>query len=245
MDTTGFFHGNVADQLMGRYLSLPGLSAASPELGWMAAQVDAVFDEMEASPEGILKWKHKDHRAQQLEFTRECVTRLEDLLVTFCLPFSWQAHWRFEVPVKVMYGSEARQVLLVGETDLLVFDREGRVICWDLKATKNNDYWRKVLGQLSMYAWAVRLSKSPQLGRWPARCGLLQPMCDQRWLPVDVMADNGQAVREMAGRIERVARDIWEGRVPPKPGEFCHNCEVRHACSYWSATSGGKSLLVA
>ena len=70
-------------------------------------------------------------------------------------------------------------------------------------------------------------------------------MCSQRWLPVDVMADDGQAIREMAGRIERMARDIWEGRMPPKPNEFCGSCEVRHACSAWSAPVGGQALLVA
>ena len=49
MDVTGFFHGNVTDQLM-RRLPVPDRPPRAPELGWMAAQVDAVFDEMEANP---------------------------------------------------------------------------------------------------------------------------------------------------------------------------------------------------
>jgi hypothetical protein len=49
----------------------------------------------------------------------------------------------------------------------------------------------------------------------------------------------------MAGRIERVARDIWEGRLAPKPGEFCGSCEVRHACPVFAAPAAGQALLTA
>lgn len=238
-DSTNFVHGNVVDILERRWLSMD-----SPELGWMAAQVDAVFDEVvdstQARGDGVIRWKHPAHRAETLEFCRELVGRLESLLVKFVLPFNWTPAWRFEVPVKIHYGHEIREILLVGEIDLLVFDNQGRVIIWDLKATKNDHYYTKVLGQLAFYALAVKASKAPELGRWPLRAGLLQPMCTERYLPVDIMKDHGQAVKEMAGRIERVARDIWEGRMEPKPGEFCGGCEVRHACPVFV---GGQQLL--
>jgi PD-(D/E)XK nuclease superfamily len=237
LDTTNFFKGNVTDQLMRRWLSME-----NPELGWMAAQVDAVFDEMEANPEGVLKWKHANHRAETRAFCRELVVRLEELLVTFCLPFDWTPAWRFEVPVKVQYAGTVREILLVGEIDLIVFDREGGIVVLDLKATKDNQYYRKVLGQLTFYNLAVKLSRAPRLGQWPSKSGLIQPMCDQRMLPVTVTPD---AIREMAGRIERVARDIWEGRMPPKPGEFCGSCECRQACPIFSAPVGGRALLTA
>lgn len=238
MNSRPFFHGNVSDMLMRRWLSFK-----DPELGWMAAQVDAVFEEMEEHPEGVLKWKHPGDRIETLEFCRELVTRLEVILARFVLPFDWTPAWRFEVPVRIHYGEQVREILLVGEIDLLVFDREGRIIVWDLKATRDDQYWRKVLGQLAFYNIAVKASKAAQLGRWPVRSGLIQPMCTQQVLPVDVLADGGQAIREMMGRVERVARDIWEGRLEPKPGEFCGSCEVRHACPVWAAPVGGQVLL--
>ena len=231
MNTRLFFHGNVTDQLMRRWLS-----QENPELGWMAAQVDAVFADMEEHPEGVLKWKHPGDRAETLEFCRELVTRLEVILVRYVLPFDWTPAWRFEVPVRVPYGREVRQILLVAA----YADRDGGVAVLDLKATANDHYYQKVLGQLAFYALAVKISKAPRLGRWPARSGLIQPMCEQRLLPVDVMAGDMQAVREMAGRIERVARDIWEGRLEPKPGEFCGSCEVRNGCP---AHIGGQLLV--
>lgn len=238
-DSRNFVHGNVVDTLERRWLAMD-----SPELGWMAAQVDAVFEETvegaQGRGDGVIRWRHPNDRAETLEFCRELTIKLEALLVRFVLPFDWMPAWRFEVPARVPFGGDVREILLVGEIDLLVFDQLGRVIIWDLKATKNDHYYQKVLGQLAFYALAIKASKVPQLGRWPVRAGLLQPMCTEQYLSFDIMAEDGQAVREMAGRIQRVARDIWEGRLAPKPGEFCAGCEVRHACP---AFVGGQPLL--
>lgn len=246
MDARNFFHGNVCDLAMRRYLSLPDPMS---ELGWMAAQVDAIFDESlqiaTDTGDGIVKWKSPTDAAETREFCREAVTRLEPLLVKYCLPFDWKPAWRFKVPLKVHYGREVRQITIVGEIDLLVFDGTGRVWIWDLKATKNNEYYRKVLGQLAFYAIAVKASEAEKLGRWPVRAGLLQPMCDTPDLMFDIMADSGQAIREMAGRIERVAGDIWAGRLDPKPNDRCGWCEVRAACPVFGIPADGKALLVA
>lgn len=244
-DTRNFLHGNVCDLAMRRFLSLEDPRS---ELGWMAAQVDALFDEWleiaESSGDGIVKWRSATDQAEVREFCREAVTRLEDLLVRFVLPFDWHPAWRFAVPVKICYGTEIREITLVGETDLLVFDDHGRVFIWDLKATKDKDYWRKTLAQLAFYALAVKLSGDGKLGQWPFRAGLLQPMCDERYLTFDIMAGGGQAIREMTGRIERVASDIWAGRLDPKPHEFCNRCEVRHACPAFTP-AGGKVKMAA
>jgi hypothetical protein len=252
-DTRNFLHGNVCDLAMRRFLSLedPG-----SELGWMAAQVDALFDEWieiaKSSGDGIIKWRSATDQAEVREFCREAVTRLEELLVRFVLPFDWSPAWRFAVPVKIHYGREVREITLVGETDLLVFDRYGRVFIWDLKATKDDSYWRKTLAQLAFYALAVKCDREEgvpaadkKLGRWPYRAGLLQPMCTERYLTFDIRAEHGQAIREMTGRIERVAADIWAGRLGPKPQEFCNRCEVRHACPLFAPGPGGKVRMAA
>ncbi len=246
-DTRNFLHGNVCDLAMRRFLSLEDPRS---EPGWMAAQVDALFDEWieiaKSSGDGIIRWRSATDQAEVREFCREAVTRLEELLVRFVLPFDWSPAWRFAVPVKIHYGREVREITLVGEADLLVFDKYGRIFIWDLKATKDNSYWRKTLAQLAFYALAVKLSGAEKLHQWPYRAGLLQPMCEERHLTFDVMADGGQAIREMTGRIERVAADIWAGRLAPKPDEWCHRCEVRHACPMFGAGSaGGKVKMVA
>lgn len=245
-DVRNFFHGNVCDLAMRRFLSLEDPRS---ELGWMAAQVDAIFDESlqiaRSSGDGIVRWRSTTDATETREFCREAVTRLEELLVRFVLPFDWTPAWRFSVTVKIHYGREVREITLVGETDLLVFDKYGRVFIWDLKATKDDSYWRKTLAQLAFYALAVKLSPAEELGRWPYRAGLLQPMCKERFLTFDVMADGGQAIREMTGRIERVAADIWAGRLGPKPNEFCNRCEVKHACPLFAPSDSGKARMVA
>ena len=243
-DVRNFIHGNVCDLAMRRWLS-----QGDPETGWMAAQVDAIFDESveiaRTSGDGVVRWRNADDREETRQFCRELVTRLEPLLAQYCLPYDWAQAYRFKVPVKVPYGRELREITLVGEIDLLVFDKFGRVWIWDLKATKNNEYYRKVLGQLAFYAIAVKASAAEPLGRWPVMAGLLQPMWDTPDLKVDIMKDDGQAIREMASRIERVAGDIWAGRLDPKPNEWCHWCEVKHACPLFAVPAGGQVLLTA
>jgi hypothetical protein len=252
-DTRNFLHGNVCDLAMRRFLSL---EAPADELGWMARQVDELFDEWieiaKSSGDGIIKWRHAADQAEVREFCREAVTRLEELLVRFVLPFDWYPAWRFNVPVKIHYGHEIREITLTGEADLLVFDKHCRIFIWDLKATKDDSYWRKTLAQLAFYALAVKCEREEalpeeekKLGRWPYRAGLLQPMCTERFLTFDVMADGGQAIREMTSRIERVSADIWAGRLDPKPQEWCNRCEVRHACPLFAPGSGRKVKMAA
>lgn len=235
-DIRNFVHGNVVDTLMRRWLAFD-----DPEMGWMAAQVDAVFEEWMHSEEGIVRWKHPGDRAETLEFCRELVTRLEPILVKYALPFTWQPAVRFDVPIKVRHlDGSMREIRLVGEMDLLVQDAAKRVAVWDLKGTKDNSYWRKVAPQLAFYAIAVWI----MTGQFPYRTGLIQPMCDEQVLPVTVTP---QAVREMGTRIERVARDIWAGRLAPKESnEGCAYCPANHACpKYAMPARGGAAVKVA
>jgi hypothetical protein len=231
-DIRSFYHGNVVDLAMRRWLLQD-----SPEPGWMTAQVDALFDEAEViakdTGDGVVKWKSATDKAETREFCRELVKRLEPILARYALPFTWDPAKRFKVPVRVTdLRGEPREILLVGEMDLLVQDRDGLLAVWDLKATRDNQYYKKVLGQLAFYALAVRLEH----GRYPAMTGLIQPMCDRQVLPVTVDA---QALREMAARIERTARDIWAGNLAPKAdNKDCGFCAVQHVCPKFERKSG-------
>lgn len=230
-----FYHGNVVDLAMRRWLG-----QEHPEPGWMAAQVDAIFEESEViakdTGDGVVHWKSPTDKSETLDFCRELVTRLEPILVKYALPFTWQPAVRFKVPVRIQdLDGHWREVVLIGEMDLLVRDVNGRLAVWDLKATRNNAYYKKVLGQLAFYAIAVKALH----GQFPAMTGLIQPMCDQRVLPVTVDHD---AVAQMAGRITKAARDILAGRLAPKADRHdCtgpYGCPVLHACPAFRVGSG-------
>lgn len=218
------------------------LSQESPEPGWMAAQVDAIFAESEViareTKDGIVKWRGPGDKDETREFCRDLVNRLEPILVKYVLPFEWQPAVRFSVPVEVPdLRDVVREIFLVGEMDLLVRDSEGRFAVWDLKATRDDSYYKKVLGQLAFYSLAVAgLHK-----QFPAMTGLIQPMCTQPVLPVEV---TDQAIREMAGRIEKVARDIWAGNLAPKVSNAgCDFCEVQRACAKYAWRKPGRVSL--
>lgn len=223
-DIRSFFHGNVVDLAMRRWLA-----QEDPEPGWMAAQIDAIFEESaqiaKETGDGIVRWKSVTDADETREFCRELVKRLEPILVKYALPFEWTPAVRFSVPILVEdLSGHMREIILVGEMDLMVRDCEGRYAIWDLKATRDNAYYKKVLGQIAFYAIAVKAMH----GRFPTMTGLIQPMCDQQVLPVTVDRD---AVAQMAGRITKAARDIWAGKLAPKADNTgCAYCPVKHAC---------------
>lgn len=237
-DMRNFFHGNVVDLAMRTWLTQP-----KPEPGWMAAHIEEMFEKSLGSAKeegGVIRWKTPSDRAEVMEFCRELVIRLEVILTKFCLPFDWHPAYRFKVPLVIPYidGEHSAQITLTGEIDLLVFAPDGRIAIWDLKGTANEDYYRKVMAQLVFYAIAVKASKAEKLGRWPVKTGLIQPMCEQRIRAFDIEPD---AIREMAGRIERVAHARWHGPLVPKVSDAgCDRCEVRHACSKFKTTAGQK-----
>lgn len=231
-DQRNFLHGNATDMAMRRWLSME-----DPPPGWMAEHIEGILDECsKPSKEGIVKWRSADDRAELLAFCLELVTRLEPILARYALPFTWTPARRFEVPVTIAgLDGEPREIILNGEMDLLVEDAEGHIVVWDLKATKDDAYYHKVLGQLAFYCLVVAAMR----GRLPVRAGLIQPMCKERVLPLVVGMEE---VRQMSWRIERAAHDIWAGRVLPKAddkaGVDCNWCEMRRACPKFAAPIG-------
>lgn len=222
-DIRSFVHGNVVDLAQRRWLALD-----DPEPGWMLAHIDELFDESvktaRETGDGIVRWKSRTDKDETREFCRELVKRLEPILAKVALPFDYEPAVRFNVPVKIAdENGVTRELQLVGEMDLLVRSKSGKVGIWDLKATRDNGYYRKVLGQLAFYT----LAGWKLAGQRPAFAGLIQPMCDTQVLPVDV---DDQALREISARIQRTARDIWAGRMAPKVTKDCAYCPVRNAC---------------
>jgi len=231
-DIRGYFHGTVVDKCMRRWLS-----QENPQPGQMLAWVDEIFataeKEAKESGDGQVRWKFAGDKKETLEFCRECVTRLEELLVKVCLPYTWDPAVRFSVPLTIPDpNDEPRRIDLIGEIDLLVEMPGDQVIVWDLKATKDDNYWRKVLGQLTFYNIVVAIMRSQDekatADPWPTAAGLLQPMCAEQ---DPVFTFTQEDYSQMFQRISALARDIWLGNVLPKADNTgCRYCEVRGAC---------------
>lgn len=222
-DIRGYYHGTVVDICMREWLS-----ADNPQPGFMNARVDQVFAEREVaareSGDGIVKWKNASDKNETRILCRNAVYRLEPLLEKICLPYDWDPAVRFSVPMWIPApDGTQREIRLVGEIDLLVRMPHG-VIVWDLKATRDANYYRKVIGQLLFYDIAV----AAMTGKWPAAAGLIQPLCEEQ-LPMFQFSKDDRT--QLYQRIVRVASDIWSGNVLPKvDNKGCNRCAARPAC---------------
>lgn len=256
-DTTMFVHGNVVDLLMRRWLGMD-----DPPRGWMAKHVDEVLDELEHSAkdkgDGVIRWKHTGHRQQVREFCFNCAMRLEELLRGMVMSHDYQPAVRFKTRMNIPgleEGSTAK-ILLTGEMDLLVAEKprplpditpdlnpvtiamhdvaqRPRLHIWDLKATRDKDYWRKTVAQLVFYdiaCWCM-------FGTTSLMAGLLQPMVDDH--PYISFTPTEEDRTQMYTRIVTVAHQIMRGDAAPKEGsEGCSWCEVKHACSKYAREPG-------
>lgn len=236
-DVRNYFPGTVADRCMRQWLTLE-----NPQKGWMAGNVDKILAAEEktavSTGDGVVKWRNAGDRAEVHDMCRQAVNRLEvDLweLLWMGNPASMQCEWdpapRFKVPCTIPYRGGKVQIFLVGEIDLLLRrprdTAQGRTWStevWDLKTTRDSQYWRKTLGQLVFYEIAVWCMKK----EWPERSGLLQPLCEDTAPEWNFTMEHRT---QMLQRIVSVATDILAGRLDPKPEKArCGYCEVRHAC---------------
>lgn len=232
-DIRAFFPGTVADRCAGDWLSLD-----NPEPGWMAGHVDTILDREEAaareSGDGVVRWRGPQDREKVRDWCRECVTRLEPLLYRYIIPYLYEPHARFRVPMTIPgTGGEPRQILLTGETDFRTWREEKVPLSIDdLKATQDPGYWRKVTGQLVFY----EIATWGMTGRWPEVSRLFQPMCPEPVLEFRFSADHR---REMFVTICAVANDFWRDNLPPKADSIgCDRCEVRAPCPKYAYGRG-------
>jgi hypothetical protein len=231
-DIRGYFHGTVVDRAYRDWLNLP-----EQDPGWMIRNVAEIMDREEKTAretgDGVVKWRTPTDKSEVLEFCQETVRRLAAISKDLVLPYEWEPDVRFSVPMEVPYlDGSLRQIKLIGAMDLLVRRPEG-VEIWDLKATRDNNYHRKVTGQMMFYdiAWWAMSE-----GRRALRTGLIQPMCDQ---PVYPFEFDDAARRQMFSSICRVSMDVFRNDVAPKADSGgCTICPVRHACPKFGAPSG-------
>lgn len=228
-----FFPGMVVDHIMDRWLADPNRRP-----GAMAAMVADAIGEVEreavATGDGVVRWKeHLTDRDEVREFCVELVTRLEPILYRLVLPYPHLTHNRFRVPLRIPHlDGQPVIVHLVGEMDLLV-GGDGQHIIWDLKGTRDDSYWRKVLGQLMFYDLADFVAT----GSRSRAVGLIQPMCTEQVLRWELTDDHRAALH---ARVIGLANRIWRDEQDCKKDHHgCNWCSVRHACARFAPTAPG------
>lgn len=217
-----FWPGTVVDIFMRHWLDDPFTREAE-----IADSITAIMDEnekIEKDRGNIVRYRDAADRDVVRGFCLELATRLVPILDEHVLPYEHDNGKWFKVPLTVPgLDGAPRDVLLTGEMDLLV-NNAGPIV-WDLKGTADDQYWRKVVGQLTFYDLAIWASS----GVKTRHVGLIQPMCKERILTFDV---TDQQRRDLLIRIERYAHDIWSGeKACTEDTSKCHWCDVKHACT--------------
>lgn len=224
-NTRVFFPGTVVDRVVRDWL----IGDPEKNLGLMPSMVEAIMDREKIQIEdsgGSMQWKNKDDHDEVLKDCVEAVTKIEHSLIQEVLPYDWQADARFKAPLLLPHpdgGTE--QIILNGAMDILVRDDKGLFRVWDVKMTRNEDYWRQTAGQLTFYDTAITI----MFGEASVKAGLLQPMCKEQVKPYPITDD---LRAQMMSRMVRMADDIWRQDTPPRADSIeCAYCNVKHACS--------------
>jgi hypothetical protein len=221
-DSRNFFHGTVVDRIMRNWL-------ADPQPGMMPKMVDEYMESSEKEGlehgDGVVKWRHKTDKSDVRKFCVELTKRLEPILSELVLPYDYEPAKRFKIPMTLPgIDGEPTEILMTGEYDLLVRNHEKNFHVWDLKATADNNYWKKTLGQLVFYD----LATMALMGEAPTKTGLIQPMCDERVVEFSFTDDDRRA---MLARIMAMMRSVWfKDHAPKSDSTGCYFCPVRAAC---------------
>lgn len=233
-----YFPGTVVDRAMRAWLS-----DDDRKPGQMAASIQEVMDREEQSAkdtgDGIVKWKNRADRDEVRYFCIDLVKKLEPILYELVVPHQFEPSKRFKAPLTVPnHLNEPTEIFLVGEMDILSYiEAPNPWWVYDLKATKNDSYWRSTIGQLVFYDIACYLMFSS----YTERVGLIQPMCKQ---PVVTIQVTNQQRVEMMQRILSMCRQIWnEDFKLAEDTRPCFMCAVKPSCSRFKPV-GGKMQLI-
>jgi hypothetical protein len=222
-----FLAGNVADRVQREWLRQP-----DPQPGQMVAMVPDMLDRWTNPDRGEedfrpVRWKGdpREDRRKVQEFCTEVVSKLEPILLKWVTPFDFQPELRFETHIAVPYlDGRLVAVTLVGGIDIVVRLPSGEFVLFDLKATRQDSYIAKTLGQGIFYSLAWK----HYWGVHPVRFGFIAPALDERLIWCDISEDDYTTMRS---RIMKFATGMWSGEWSPKfDNEGCDFCEVRHAC---------------
>jgi CRISPR/Cas system-associated exonuclease Cas4 (RecB family) len=226
-DVRNFLAGNIVDRIQRDWLD-------NPVPGVMHTWVDDYMERciVESEQSGSIKWRNKNDKSEIKKFCVDVTKALEPILTARVLPYEYEPAVRFYSPVKIRKPSgEVVEIVLRGEFDLLIRDpADGRYSVWDLKTTKDNDYWKKTLGQLVFYDLVI----ISMYGQPPKETGLIQPACDEQ---IKKFTFDNSHRSEMWARISAMVESEWNNdHEPKKDNTGCNFCEVQHACKKFKRT---------
>lgn len=219
-----FFPGNVTDRVVRAWL----MDNPQANPGDMPKMVESIMDgerEKILAKGQVMTYKDLNDREQILKDCTEAVTKIEPALQKYVVPYKFTADFSFKSPLQLPHPSGGTgPVFLNGYMDILVQDDKDRFWVWDVKHTRDDSYWRKTVGQLTFYDWAVFCL----YGQTTVARGLLQPLCKKQVLPVAIGEDQRQ---QMMQRIGAFARDTWlDDHAPNRDSKACGFCSVKHSC---------------
>lgn len=234
-DQRNFFPGTVTDRVVRDWLA-----DFNPEADKhiMPAMVE---DYVKAEQEKIekagkqLKWRNLQDRDNVIKECQKAVDLIEPYLDRYVIPYEYDVDFSFKAPISAMHPvtGEPSVITLNGFMDIIVKRGENDWAVYDVKHTKDNNYWRKTRGQLSFYDLAVNI----MFGAYTSEVALLQPLCDERFKDFDL----GEQERTiLLKHVLDMANDIWlNNHEPNAPASACFNCNVKHACTRFKPVQSG------
>lgn len=225
-----FLPGTVADRVMRAWLD-----SDDPKPGQMPGMVEEYLRKFsnpanpDADPDAYQKIRWRGDRVADrqkvYDFCVDVVTKLEPILMKYVVPYDYWPEYKFDVITRIPgLDGEPRPIRLIGGIDIAVQLDTTTYHLFDLKATANKDYIRKVVGQGIFYFLAWKQIKKV----YPQRFGFVAPALEHQvqWANVDI-----EDVRHMVTRIIAYAHSAWESDMPPKEDDVgCSYCEARSTC---------------
>lgn len=218
-----FLPGNITDRVVRDFLK-----SGEFDKGTMADMVDDYLKKQVGEAKNI-KWKGTK-AADLAEIKKDCIQAvnvMEPYLLKYVTPYEQYADYKFNAPMHAARngGGDPIHVTLNGFMDILVRDDKGRWFVFDVKHTKDKDYYKKTGGQMVFYSTAVELIH----GTAPTAAALLQPLVEKK--PVQPIPTGEAARKELFLDITRMANDIYFDEMPPRADNtLCGWCNVQHAC---------------
>jgi len=227
-----FFPGTVTDRVVRDWLADDPYN--NP--GLMPHMVESVIarEQKNIEEEGKqLRWKDANDRDTILRECQKAVTVIEPSLNNLVLPYDYDVDFSFKAPMQVQHpAGHMETVVLNGFMDIIVRRPNNQWAVYDVKHTKDNDYWKKTRGQLSFYDLAVDIMFEAET----FEVGLLQPLCSEseRMFHLD---EQDRTI--LLSHVMQMADDIWnENFEPDAPISACYFCNVKHACSRFTPVNG-------
>lgn len=226
-----FFAGTVTDRVVRDWLLNNPHDNPRVMHEMVAEYMDRTVKETEEGG-NFITWRHQQDKDN---IFRECVTavqRIEPHLNKLVLPYDYQPDYGFRARMDLPHPKGGREsVMLNGYMDIVVHDKaRDQWAVYDVKHTKDDNYWRKTLGQLSFYDLAIYITE----GKQTTTTGLLQPLCKEQ---VFTKNHNVASLKEISTRIARMAQDMWTHEKTPRSDTTeCTYCAFRKACSKFTAT---------